>query len=409
VLTDKAIKNAKPGAKPYRMADQRGLYVLCTPNGSRLWRLKYRIRRDGKRVDKLLALGAYPGISLAEARRLQTETKALVREGRDPLAERLARRAKASMGTVETIEMLARAWHGRHAPRWAPRYADNVITALERHVFSMLGRFHVNDVTPPVMLACIREIEKHGRNATAHIVRQHMDAIFAEAMSAGIASTNPAAQIKKALAPAIRNNQPAIVELDELRQLMRRIEASPSHPPLKLAFRLLALTACRPSEVCGAQWREFEHLAGVAPFWRIPSNRMKKRIEHIVPLPPRAIAVVETIRPLTGHSRFVFPNMHSLDLPMNRGAFHKALSRCDYRGQHCAHGFRSSFSSIMNERYPDDWAAIEAALAHVVGGTRGAYMRSNFLERRRELMAEWADLLLEGAPPPEALLLGPRR
>jgi integrase len=409
MLTNNEIKAFKPRAKPYRKKDQGGLYLLCTPNGTKLWRYKYRIRRGDRRIDKLLALGAWPAVRLADARRLQMEAKTAVRDGRDPLAERMARRAKASMGAVETVEMLARAWHGRRAPRWVPRHAVNVMAVLERHVFPMLGKLHINDVTPPVMLACVREIEARGANATAHLARQYMDAIFGEAMAAGIATANPAAQIKKTLAPVIRGKQPAIVDLDELRQLMRRIETSPGRPPIKLAFRLLALTACRPSEVCGAAWRELEQLDGASPIWRIPRHRMKKRIEHIVPLPPQALAVIETIRPLTGHGQFVFPNVNSIDLPMSRSALLEALYRCEYRGVHSAHGFRSSFSSIMNERHPEDWAAIEAALAHVAGGTRGSYMRSNYLERRRQLMAEWADLLLDGVAPPETLLYGPRR
>jgi integrase len=409
MLTDPKIRAAKPAQKAFRLWDEAGLFLLCNPNGSRLWRLKYRVRRDGRRSDKLLALGAYPAVSLAEARRRQRDATAMIREGRDPLAERLALRAKASLATVETVEAMARAWHGRQAPRWVPQYAASVLSALKRHAFPMLGKLHVNDVTPPIMLACIRAIEAHGYHATAHIVRQNMDAVFAEAMSAGVGQANPAAQIKGALAPAIRENQPAITTLDGVRDLLHRVEAEPGHPPTKLAVRLLALTACRPSEVCRAEWGELEHLDGPAPLWRIPPHRTKMRAEHIVPLPPQAIAVFETIRPLTGHSRFIFPNQRSLDRPMTRNAFVVLLHRRGFRGKHCAHGFRSSFSSIMNERHPEDWAAIEAALAHVVGGTRGAYMRSNYLERRRELMAEWADLVLDGAPPPENLLFGPRR
>jgi integrase len=409
MLTDFKIKAEKPKVKPYRLKDQGGLYLLCNPGGSRLWRLKYRIRRDGRRVDKLLALGSYPAISLAEARRLQAAAKATVHAGGDPLAERIARRAKASLGAVETVEVLAQAWHARQSPRWTPGYAAGVISILERLVFPILGRFHVNDVTPPVMLACIREIEGRGAHATAHKVRQLMDMIFAEALAAGIGQANPAAQIKKALAPAIEKKQPAIVTLDGLRGLLRRIEAAPCHPVTRLALRLLALSACRPTEVCRAEWREFEHLDGPAPAWRIPANRMKMKIEHIVPLPSQAVAVVAAIRPMTGHSRFLFPSMQSLDLPMSRRALLGVLHRCGFKGLHSAHGFRSSFSTIMNERHPEDWAVVEAALAHVAGGVRGAYMRSNYLERRRELMAEWADLVMVDARPADELLLGARR
>jgi integrase len=136
---------------------------------------------------------------------------------------------------------------------------------------------------------------------------------------------------------------------------------------------------------------------------------MKMRVEHVVPLPPQVVAVIAALRPLTGHLELLFPSQRSLDRPMVSRTLLDMLYRLGFKGEHCAHGFRSSFSSIMNERHPEDWAAIEAALAHVGGGTRDAYMRSNYLERRRELMTEWADLILAGAKPADELLLGPRR
>jgi integrase len=406
MLTDKEIRAARPAAKPYKLRDQGGLYLLCNPGGSRLWRLRYH--RGGR--EQLMALGAYPEISLARARELRAAAKATLRAGGDPMAERLARRAQTHGAAAATVDALAREWHRKQAPRWSPRHAAAVLDRLERLILPRLGRLHVNDVTPPLMYACLSQLEERGANATAHIVRQHMAAIFGFAISRGIAQSNPAAHVKEALEPVVRKNQPAILTLDGVRALLQRIESEPAYPPTKLAFRLLALTACRPSEVRGATWREFEQLDGSAPFWRIPSARMgKTKAEHVVPLPPQAVAVIETLRPFTGHLPLLFPNMRSLDQPMSRNAFLDVLYRLGFKGQHCAHGFRSSFSTLMNERHPEDWAAIEAALAHTVGGTRGAYMRSNYLERRRELMAEWADRLLDGAPPPETLLYGPRR
>jgi integrase len=404
-LTDKEIKAAKPAAKAYKLWAGAGLYLLLNPNGSRLWRLKYS--RGGR--EQLMALGAYPEITLTKARELGAAAKANLRAGGNPMTERLARRVKASLGAGETVEALTRAWHARQAPRWAPRSAAGIIATLERHVFPVLGKLHITDVTPPLMLACIRQIEQRGHLLTAHTCRAHMDRVFAEAISAGLVSSNPASQIRKTLAPIIRANQPALTALDDVRAMLRRIESEPAYPPTKVAFRLLALSACRPSEVAGAEWRELEDLKGVAPVWRIPPNRMKKRREHVVPLPPQAVAVIEALRPFTGHLKLLFPSMRSADQPMSRNTFLDVLYRCGFKGRHSAHGFRSSFNSIMSPRHPNDLEAIEAALAHVVGGTRGAYMRDDFLERRRELMAEWADLLLDGAPPAEALLYGPRR
>ncbi|HKD56397.1 MAG TPA: integrase arm-type DNA-binding domain-containing protein [Hyphomicrobiaceae bacterium] len=409
MLTDRKIRAIKPEAKPRKHFDQGGLFLLVTPQGSRLWRLKYRVGHGGERREKLLALGAYPAVTLAEARRRQGAAKESLRQGGDPLAERLASRVRASLRPVESVAALAREWHGKQAPRWSRRHATAVIDKLERLVFPTLGELHVNDVTPPLMLACIRKIEARGKHATAHMVRQHMDAIFAYAISTGIGQINAAAHIRGALAPIVRGHQPALLDLDGVRDLLRRIETDPGYPSTKLAFRLLALTACRSGEVRGAAWCEFEHLSGVAPVWRIPAQRMKAGTQHIVPLSPQAVAVVEALQPLTGQTDLLFPNTRSFERPMGRSAFLDVLYRCGFRGRHCAHGFRSSFSTIMAGRHPQDGAAIDAALAHVVGGTRGAYMRNDYLGRRRELMAEWADLLLDGAPPPETLLYGLRR
>ena len=409
MLTDRKIRAEKPGPKGTMLWDQRGLYLLCTPNGSRLWRFKCHVGPRGQRREKLLALGSYPEVTLAEARRRQTEAREIVRQGGDPLAEKLARRAKASLRPIESVAAMAREWHRHQAPRWSPGYAAAVSDRLERLVFPMLGKLHVNDVTAPLMLASIRQIEARGHRATAHIVRQHMDAVFAFAIAAGIGNSNPAAHIRKALAPAISTSLPAILTPDGVRGLLRRIEADPGYPPTKLALLLLALTACRPSEVRGAAWSEFEHLDGAAPVWRIPAHRMKTRVEHIVPLPQQAVAIIEVLRPLSGHLDLLFPNSRPAARPISRRALLDVLYRCGFRGQHCSHGFRSSFSTIMNARHPQDAAAIEAALAHVVGGVRGIYMRGDYLERRRELMAEWAGLLFDGAAPPEILLSGPRR
>ena len=405
MLTDRAIRAIEPEGRRRKHFDQGGLYLLVTPAGGRLWRLKYR--RAG--VEKLAALGSYPEISLAEARARQAATKATLAAGGDPLAQRRDHQARAQLGAAATLEAVAQDWHARQAPRWTPGYAANVLANLERLVFPQLGWMHVGDVTPPVLLAFIRQIEARGTYATAHMIRQMLDAIFTYALAAGIAQANPAAQIRGALTPALHRRQPALTSLAGLRTLLERIEATPGYPLIKLALRLLALTACRPSEVREATWQELEHLDGVAPFWRIPPARMKTKAEHIVPLAPQALAVITALRPLSGGTAFLFPSQQMHARPIGHNAFFDVLKRCGFQGQHCAHGFRSSFSTIMNDRHPEMPQIIEAALAHKTPGVAGLYNRADYLERRRELMAEWAGLLFDGAAPPEILLVGPRR
>jgi integrase len=327
-----------------------------------------------------------------------------LREGRSP------RKRRPLASPIQSFEALARDWHQIQSARWTAGHADDVLTSLERLVFPALGAVHVNDITPPMMLSCLREIEAAGTFEICHRVRQRASAVFVYAIACGIGQNDPAAIVRGALAPlSKRRPMPALIDLADLRTLLRRTESAPGYPATKCALRLLAISACRPGEVRGAQWAEFEDLDGDTPLWRIPASRMKTGIGHAIPLPGAAVAIVEALRPLTGMSPFLFAGARTPHAPIGRNALLQCLDRCGYGGVHSAHGFRAAFSSIMNERYPDAHDAIEAQLAHIVKGVRGAYMRAPFLERRRTLLAKWADLLLEGSPDAPTLLLGPRR
>jgi integrase len=404
MLSDRRIRAAKPLGRPYKLFDARGLYLYVSPQGSRLWRLKYRWA--GR--EKTLSFGPYPEITLADARDRQVEARKLLREGRDPASEARARRGRQGV-SPDRFETLAREWHGRQKERWSPGHARDVLTLLERLVFPAIGAMPINDITPPMALACLRRIEATGAIDTAHRARQMMSATFVYAIACGLGQNDPAAIVKSALQHAKHRRQPALIELAEVQAVLRAVEASSAGPGTKAALRLLALTGCRAGEARGARWDEFEALDGAEPIWRIPAARMKTGSEHVIPLPGAAVAVVESMRPLSGSSVFVFPHARSDDRPLTRQALLALLHRCGYRGRMSVHGFRSAFSSIMNERHPDAHDAIEAQLAHVVRGVRGAYLRAPFLERRRQLLAEWADLLLEGAMDAPALLLGSRR
>jgi integrase len=404
MLTDRAIKAARPRARPYKLADGRGLYLFITPKGSRLWRQKFRWNG----VEKVLSFGPYPDVSLAAARELAGEAKKDLRQGRNPGA--MKRAARVAAASLLSFEAIARDWHQRSTPRWGASHAAEVLTSLERHLFPALGGLPIDDITPPLLLAALRRIEATGSIDTAHRVRQRASSVFVYALACGLGQGDPATIVRGALAPSAgRQPMPAVLDLAALRTVLRRTEKASGSPVTKLALRLLALCACRPKEVRDAGWKEFENLEGPAPLWRIPASHMKGGREHMIPLPPQAVAIVETLRPFSGRSPYVFPNDRRLAGPMARGTLVGLLNRCGYGGTHCAHGFRASFSSIMNERHPEAWDAIEAQLAHIVRGVRGAYLRAPFLERRRALLAEWAHLLLEGAVDAESLLLGPRR
>jgi integrase len=401
VLTDKKIRAAKPAKRPYTLFDGGGLYLFVTPAGARSWRFTWR--SEGR--PRVITLGLYPGVSKTEARAERDALRKAIREGRDPGAARQARRMAVSIG--HSLEAMGRDWYALEVATWRPGYAKATLSILEDEIFPTLGSRHVNDITVPEVLGLIRQIEGRGAVTTARRVRQRLFAIFKHAIGVGIGQHNPAASISLKKQPT--QQQPAITDLDELRTMLRQLESLVCYPVSKLAFRFLALTATRPNEVQFAMWDEFEDLNGSAPIWRIPAARMKTKREHIVPLAAAAVDVVRAARIMCHYSPYVFCHKSDLKRPMSHATLSYLLRDAGYQGRHVPHGNRAAFSSIMTERHPEDYDAVDAVLAHVVPGTRGRYMRTTFLERRRELMEEWAGLILDGAPDAETLLLGKRR
>lgn len=428
MLTDLKARQAKPAAKDYKLADSGGLYLFVTTNGYKSWRMKYRL--SGK--EKRLVFGPYPDVSLAEARERRDEAKRQLRDLRDPSVEILKRRLAAAADRDATFEKLARHWHSMHQARWTPVHAADVLRSLEREVFPSLGPLPIREIDAPLVLATLRKIESRGSLETAKRVRQRISAVFVQAISEGICSTDPAAIVAKALRPARKKTrQPAIADLTELRELLTAVEASGASPVTKIASRLLALTAVRPGVLRGATWAEFEGIdwtsihpeEAATPLWRVPASRMKVVLdrkedaayEHLVLLSRQAVEALAVIRPLTGRFPLVFPSARHGHRPMSENAIGYLYNRAGYHGRHVPHGWRAAFSTIMNERAErcgraGDRAIIDLMLAHIpTNKVEGAYNRAAYMERRREIAQEWADLVLDGAPPAERLLQYPRR
>jgi integrase len=405
MLTAAAARAAKPKERAYKLTDGGGLHLFVTPAGSKLWRLRYEIR--GK--EKLLSLGPYPEVGLAQAREGRSAAKALLRAGRDPMVEKKAQRA-ATADAAGSFEAIARDWHARQAPTWTERHSADVLGSLERDVFPRLGALPIRAITPPMVLGVLRSIEGRPAPETARRVRQRISAVFVYAIASGLGETDPAAVVKGAMAPLAKGRQPAITELAEAREVLARVEAMPAHPVTKLANRLLALTVVRPGEIRSARWGEFEGLDGPAPLWRVPAERMKMGREHLVPLACQAVEVLQAARRLTGRGPLVFPNARHAHRPMSENAIGYLLNRAGYHGRHVPHGWRATFSTVMNERHRADRRVIDLMLAHAPDDkTEAAYNRASHLERRRELAQLWADMLLEGAAGAAALTEGPRR
>lgn len=412
MLTDVQCRKAKGAEKPYKLSDSQGLFLYVTTNGYRSWRLKYRTMA-GK--EKLLTLGSYPEVSLVEARDARDEARKAIRSGRDPALERKQAAVTARTDAENSFEAVARAWHALHIPRWSKHHARNVIDSLEDDLFPEIGKMPIRDVTEALLLSALRKVERRGAIETAHRIRQRASEVFAYAAANGMRTGDPAAVIKTLLKPKPKAaKQPALTTLAEVKEMLWDVDNEEAQPITKLANRFLALTAVRSAVQRGAKWSQMEGLDGDQPLWRIPPSAMKLALrlkdeeayEHLVPLSRQAVDVLEAIRPLTGAREHIFPNAWRGTLPMSENAVRALIIRANggkYHRRHCPHGYRSSFSTIMNEwrrehGRPDDREVIDLMLGHVaVDKVEGAYNRASHMERRRELGQIWADMLLEDA------------
>ena len=400
-LTDRAVKAATPGEKTRRLTDGFGLYLQIEPTGGKLWRYRYRF--GGK--EKMISLGKYPKVSLADARRARESARSILDQGKDPSVEKALMRAVAMSEAGDTFEVVARDWFERRSPSWVPRHASICLRSMEGDVFPSLGRLPIRAITAPIVLKLIREIEGRGALDVAKRVRQRISAVFVHGIATGRCEADPAAIITSALAAPQKKKRAAVTTIGDAREVLAAVERVQAQAISLLAHRLLALTAARPGEVLGARWAEFEGLDGPEPVWRIPAGRMKMRAEHIIPLPPQAIEVLRVLHPLSGRTDFLFPNARRVTAPANITLLAAILLRAECRGRHMPHGWRAAFSTIMNEHFPEDRAVIDLMLAHAPRNqVEAAYNRAAHRARRRDLARIWADLLLQGARPAQEVV-----
>lgn len=419
MLSDAKIRAAKPRPKPYKLTDTNRLFLLISPSGGKLWRWSYSF--DGKQ--KGMAFGAWPHVSLADARLKRDEAAGQLAEGHDPAIMKKLRIEARLEASRQTFEKSAREWYETVKSQWAGRHSDDVMRSLERDVFPSIGALPIGQLTPPLILGTLREIEARGSIETAKRIRQRISAVFVYAIAQGIVQTDPAEKLGAVLKPLRKGRQPAITELAPLQKMITTAEEDHARPVTRLALRLLALTAVRPSELRGAEWSEFEDLNGPAPLWRIPTARMKGDLDrkeqlngdHLVPLAPQALAVLRALWPLTGDGPLLFPSARHAHRPMSENAIGYLLNRAGYHGHHVPHGFRAAFSTIMNEwaereGKEHDRQVIDLMLAHVpTGKVEKAYNRAAYMPRRRELSQIWAEMLSRGLPDLAMLVQRPSR
>lgn len=392
-LTDIKIKAAKVGvkpdgsitSKPYRISDSGGLYLEVAISGGKLWRLKYRFAGKEKR----LALGSYPDINLKEARARRDHHRKQIAEGIDP--SELRKADKLSTGDKNSLEAITREWHVKFKPTWSEKYAAKTLSNLENNIFPWLGSKNINEITAPELLASLRRVENRGALETAHRINQLCGQVFRYAIATGRAERDPSTDLRGALPPAKTKHYPSITEPVKVGELMRAIQGYSGSIITTTALKLAPLLFARPGELRHAEWSELDFDNAE---WRIPAEKMKMRIVHIVPLSKQAIAIFKDIQPLTGRDKYVFPSNRTVTRPMSDNTINGALRRLGYtKEEMTAHGFRSMASTILNEQ---GWNrdAIERQLAHSErDGVRAAYNYAQHLPERKKMMQEWADYL----------------
>lgn len=386
-LTDTAIRNAKPKEKPYKLADEKGLFLLVHPNGGRYWRFKYRF--VGK--EKLLALGVYPDVSLKEARERRDNARKQVAADIDPGQHRKALKAAKATCAENSFEIVAREWFAKHSPNWAVNHSSKILRRLERDIFPWIGNRPIGDITAPELLTVLRRIESRGALETAHRALQNCGQVFRYAVATGRAERDPSGDLRGALPPTKQIHHASITDPKAIGGLLRAIKGYQGSFITKCALQLAPLVFVRPGELRKAEWSEFDLDAAE---WRIPAARMKMREQHIVPLSSRAVAILRELYALTGNGRYVFPGARTNGRPMSENTINAALRRLGYSGNEMTgHGFRSMASTILNEQ---GWHrdAIERQLAHAErNSVRAAYNYAEHLAERRKMMQAWADYL----------------
>ncbi|MGW9331577.1 tyrosine-type recombinase/integrase [Bosea sp. NPDC055594] len=387
-LTDIAIRNAKPREKVVKLSDGGGLQLWIEPKGAKLWRLAYRF--DGKQ--KKLSIGPYPAIDLRAARAKREEAKDLLREGKDPGAEKRLAKLTAAASRESTFEVLA---SDLRAQKVASGKAQTTIDKYDWHISLAapdLGKRPIAEISAAEILAVLRKVEARGRLETARRLRSIIGQVFRFAIATQRAKDDPTVALRGALTPPIVKSRAAVIERTAFGALLRAVDGYEGARLTTAALKLVALLFPRPGELRWAEWLEFDIAQAV---WTVPAGRMKMRRPHAIPLPRQALAVLEEVRRISGNGRYLFPSERSVERPMSENTLNAALRRLGYsKTDHTAHGFRASASTLLNESGMWSADAVERALAHEEEDkSRRAYARGQYWDERVRMAQWWADYL----------------
>ena len=387
-LTDVKIRTTKPREKAFKLADEKGLYAYIAPNGSKSWRLKYRFA--GK--EKTLSIGLYPDVSLADSRDARDEARKLLTKNIDPSTAKQSSKRSAKIAAENSFESIAREWHAKcSSKKWTPKHAERILVRLEKDIFPFIGSKGITEIEAPELLNVLTRIENRGAVDTAHRAHQNCGQIFRYAIATGKTKHNICADLQGALTPVKQKHYSSIKNPIAIGELLRAINNYQGHFPTKCALQLAPLLFVRPGELRHAEWSEINFETRE---WKIPAEKMKMRVQHIVPLSTQAISILSELRQLTRDEKYLFPSVRSIKRPMSDNTLNAALRRMGYTKEELtAHGFRSMASTLLNEQ---GWNkdVIERQLSHGERDTvRAAYNHAEYLPDRKKMMQHWADYL----------------
>ena len=389
MLTVTAANNAKPKDKPYKLADEKGLYLFIQSSGSKLWRFDYRF--GGKR--KTLALGSFPDVSLSDARDKRDAARKLLANDADPSETKKAAKASKVGLQLNSLEVVAREWASSYFTNKSASHQQRTLRRLELYIFPWLGSKQISEITAPQILEAVKRIENLNKLETAHRTLQAVSQVFRHAVQTGRAMRDPCVDLRGALPASVVKHMAAFTEPKQIAGLLRSIDGFTGSFTVQCALRLSPLVFTRPSELRTAKWADIDL---ESKEWRYRVS--KTNTMHLVPLSTQAVKLFGEMKSLSGHGEFVFQGGHDPKKPMSAAAVNAALKRMGYDTQQdiTAHGFRAMARTILHERLDIDPYIIEHQLAHKVPDALGAaYNRTKFIEQRTAMMQVWADYLDE--------------
>jgi len=384
-LNARQVDNAKGKDKPYKLADGFGLYLLVNPNGSKYWRLKYR--SAGK--EKLLAVGVYPDVKLADARKKRDDAKKILAAGGDPGTAKQDEKREKELSVVNSFKSVALEWHSYKSAKWSEDYAASMLSCLEMDVFPYIGRLDITTLQPTDMLDMLRHMEARKVLHKLKKVRQACKQIYTFAIITGKARHNPVSDLSGALQTP-KLNHFLHLTADQIPAFLSALNHYTGSLLTRNGTKLLMLTGLRTIELRTSEWADIDIEKGI---WQIPAERMKMRRPHIVPLSHQVKTLLEEVYQLTGRGKYVFPGRNDAGKPMSEASINQVIKRIGYDGKATGHGFRHTLSTILHEQgYNSAW--IEVQLAHVdKNSIRGIYNHAQYLDGRREMLQWYADYM----------------